>query len=230
MPNSNPDLITFMASAIEELFSDLRNVGDSELIIDNYIILGIPPLAYADPTVQVSLGYNGYYNGYTWDANRVLPISVSKMLAMWERASNTNANFIPMQEAPSGLPGVMQGNRMQYWEMRQGAIWMPGCLTTTDIRLRARITFPSPAWSKSLDYTTAYVPIVDSRNAIVAKMLILYAKRFAPEQYPMAIAEETRLMGKLKMEVVRAMQAQQNQRSAFGEEAVQDFAVNQSWM
>ena len=44
MPNSNPDLLTFMDSAIRDTYSDLRNVGDPELLLDNYILLGIPPL------------------------------------------------------------------------------------------------------------------------------------------------------------------------------------------
>lgn len=229
MPNNNPDLLTFMDSAIQETFSDLRNVGDPELILDNYIISGIPPLMTPDPAVQVSLGYMGYFNGFTWDPTRVLPISVSKMLGMWERSSNTNSDFYPMAPAPFGLPGVMQGNRMGMWEMRQGQIWMPGCMIETDLRLRARITFPVP-FGPNINFNTTYVPILDSRNAIVAKMLILYARRFAPEQYPMAISEEDRLMSKLKLEVIRALQANENQRTEFGAEAVEDFAISWSWL
>src|ERR1700679_992113 len=66
MPNSNPDLLTFMDSAIQEVFFDLRNVGCPEFILDNYIVSAIPPLAAANPAVQVSLGYMGYFNGFTW--------------------------------------------------------------------------------------------------------------------------------------------------------------------
>jgi hypothetical protein len=230
MSNSNPDLVIYMDSAIQELFADLRNVGDPELIIDNYIITGIPPLTQANPTVQVSLGYMGYFNGFTWDSTRVLPSSVSKMLMMWERQTGTNNSFFPMSPAPLGLPGVMQGQRMCLWEMRQGQIWMPGCLTETDLRLRARITYPPLLYSANLNFATTYVPILDSRNAIVSKMLIRYAIRFAPEQYQMAVADEARQMGKLKLEVVRAMQNVENQRSEFGGEAVEDFAIAWSWL
>ena len=229
MGNANPDLLTFMDSAIEEVFSDLRNVGDPELILDNYIITNIPPLTAPNPSVQVSLGYMGYFNGFTWDGTKVLPISVSKMLAMWERASGTGDSFSPMSPAPFGLPGQNQGNRMGYWEMRQGQIWMPGALQAVDLRLRARINYPVP-FGPEINFATTYVPILDSRNAIVAKMMILYAKRFAPEQYGMCISEEDRLMTKLKLEVVRQMQATENQRSEFGAEAVQDFAIAWSWL
>jgi len=33
MPNTNPDLLTLLDSAIRELYSDLRNIGDPELIM-----------------------------------------------------------------------------------------------------------------------------------------------------------------------------------------------------
>lgn len=230
MPNSNPDLMVFMDSAIQETFSDLRNVGDPELIIDNYILTGIPPLAQADPSVQVSLAYAGYFNGFTWSNQWTLPIGVSKMLAMWERWTNSNGGFIPMSPAPFGLPGCLQGTRMGVWEMREGQIWMPGCTNQVDLRLRARITYPSPLWSVNLDYTTTYVPIVDSRNAIVSKMRIAYALRFAPDLYQTCVAEEARQMSKLRLEVVRAQQAIEDQRAEFGAEATQDFAVSFTWL
>ena len=229
MPNSNPDLVNFMDSAIREIYADLRNVGDPELIIDNYVLTNIPALAQADQTVQVALGYMGYFNGFTWNPNFVLPISISKMLAMWERPTGVGADFLLMQEAPFGIPGTLQDNRMKLWEMREGMIWMPGCLEAIDLRLRARITYPDFLSPINLNYSTAYVPILDSGNAIVAKMLILYARRFAPDMYQMAIAEETRLMSKLKLEVVRQMQGQENQRVPFGEEAVVDFGASWGW-
>ena len=37
-------------------------------------------------------------------------------------------------------------------------------------------------------------------------------------------------MQKLKLEVVRQMQSQENQRAEFGAEAVEDFAVAFSWL
>ena len=230
MANLNPDLVVYLDSAIQELYADLRNVGDPELILDNYIVTGIPALTAANPSVQVSLGYMGYFNGFSWDSTRVLPISVTKMLAMWERESGTNDSFYPMSPAPLGLPGVMQGQSMRCYEMRQGQIWMPGCLTVRDLRLRARITYPALLYSANLDFATTYVPILDSRNAIVAKMLINYAMRFAPEAYQMCVADEARQMSKLRLEIVRAMQNVENQRAGFGEEAVQDFAVAFSWL
>ena len=230
MPNSNPDLLAFMDSAIVELFSDLRNVGDPELIIDNYILTGIPPLAQQDPAVQVALSYAGYFNGFTWSPAWTLPIGVSKMLAMWERTSGGSWDFVPMQPAPFGLAGGLQGIRMGQWEMREGMIWMRGAMQAVDLRIRARIGYPTPLSPVNLNFSTAYVPILDSKNAIVSKMRIQYAIRFAPERYQMCIAEEQRMMAKLRLAVVRGMQAQENQRTAFGDEAVADFGIAWSFL
>lgn len=231
MSNQNPDLLTCMDSAISELYSDLRNVGDPELILDNYILTGIPPLTAMDPTVQVALGYAGFFNGYTWSANWKLPIGVSKMLFMWERQSGGNWDFVPMREAPFGLAGGLQGIRMGQWEMREGMIWMRGATQAVDLRLRARITYPEPIGSSAnINFATTYVPILDSKNAIVAKMVVAYAERFAPESLATAQARDTFYMGKLKLEVVRQMQGQENQRAAFGEEAVQSMALPWGWL
>jgi hypothetical protein len=236
MPNVNPALITFLDSATRELFSDLRNVGDPELILDNYILTGLPPVnswlgpGVVNPATQVSIAYSGYFDGVQWYSDWVLPISTSKVLFLWERQTNTNTNFVPMRQAPFGLAGIQQNIRQGQWEMRQSQIWMPGSIQLTDIRMRVRITYPDYLNPATIDYTTAYVPILDSRNAIVSKMLIRYAMRFAPENYQMAIAEEKRLMDKLKLEVVRQMQSQENQRAEWGVQATQDFQSSWNWV
>jgi len=233
MPNSNPDLITFLDAAIQETYADLRIVGDPELILDNYILVGLPVVnsnlgpGVPNSATQVSLAYSGYFDGVQWYPQWTIPISLSKVLALWERQSNVGYDFIPMKAAPFGLAGVQQGQHMYQWEMRQGQIWMPGCVNLTDIRIRGTITYPEFLDPRTIDYTTAYVPILDSRNAIVSKMLIRYAMRFAPENYQMCIAEEARLIGKLKKEVVLQKQTQENRRQSFGDAAVADFA--QTW-
>lgn len=230
MPNLNPDLLEFMNSAIEEVYSDLRNIGDPELIIDNYLLLGIPALTKADPTVQVALSYAGYFNGFTWVNTWTLPFEAQRILAVWERQSNVNASFTPMTNAAFGLGGCMQAQMMGQWEMREGIMYMPGCLQMTDLRIRCRIEYPGFLDPTTLNFSTAYVPILGCANAVASKMLINYAIRFAPEQYQMAVADEERLMSKLRLEVVRNMQLVENMRREFGDEAVADFAIAWSWL
>lgn len=222
--NTAPFMLTFMNSAIRDVYSDLRNVGDPALILDNYILLGIPPLSAPDPTVQVSLGYAGYFNGFTWSPAWTLPVGMQRLEKMWERWNGSGGDFAPMIACPNGLPGCQQLDRMGYYELRQNAIWMPGALVSVDLRIRCRITFPDYLNPATINFSTAYVPILDCQNAIVAKMLVLYARRFAPDQYPIATQEDTKFMGKLQLEVVRQMQTAENMRAEFGSEATTDFA------
>jgi hypothetical protein len=227
MVNLNPDLLTFMASAISDVYSDLRNVGDPALILDNYILLGIPPLAQIDSSVQVCLSYAGYFNGFMWSNQWALPISCQTVERVWERNSSTSpvGSFIPMTPAPFGLAPCAQGYCMGQWEMRQNALWMPGAMLPVDLRLRCRITFPEVLDPTNVDFNTAYVPILGCKNAVVAKMLVQYARRFAPEQYGMASQEDTKFMDKLKLEVVRQMQNTEYQRIEYGEEATAGFGI-----
>jgi len=227
MTNDNPDLLTFMASGISDMYSDLRNVGDPALLLDNYILLGIPALAQQDSTVQVSLSYAGYFNGFTWSDLWKLPISCQTVERIWERWSSTSpiGTFVPMTPAPFGLTPCAQGDRMGQWEMRQNAIWMPGAMLPVDLRLRCRITFPEVLDPTNVDFTTAYVPILGCKNAVVAKMLGSYAVRFAPELIPVAEAREDKFMFKLKLEVNRQMQNTEYQRIEYGDEATEGFGV-----
>src|ERR1700744_612723 len=222
--NTSPFLLSFMNSAIRDVYSDLRNVGDPALILDNYLLLGIPQLAASNPAVRVTLGYGGYNNGFSWVNTWTLPIGCQRVERLWERWTNTNDPFIPMQQVQA-LPAGWQGQRMGVWAMEQNAIVMPGCLSQVDIRIRCRITFPNFLNPDTLDFQTSYVPILDCQNAVVAKMLVLYAKRFAPEQYQMAIAEDTRMIEKLKLEIVRQQQSIENQRTPYGDEAVTDMSA-----
>jgi hypothetical protein len=229
MPNSNPDLLTLMNASIQETYNDLRNVGDAELILDNYLLLGIPPVNSAlgvgvpNPMTQVSLDYTGYFDGLMNSSQWSLPANANKIERIWERQSNTQDNFIPMQPAPFGLPGCNQVDRMRQWEMRQNAVWMPGCLLTVDLRIRCRIGFPAFANPATIDFTTTYVPLLASINAIVAKMQVGYAVRFAPDQYQLALSEDTRYMAKLRDSVVHQQQLTEYHRQAFGDEATVSF-------
>ena len=230
MGNSNPDLVTLLRSGIRTLYSDLRNVGDPELVLDNYILTGLPALTQPDPTVQVGLGYAGFFDGYQWHPQWTLPIALSKLLGVWERETNSNEDFAPLSPAPFGLPGVQQGRRMCRWEMREGILWMPGATNSVDLRIRCRISYPSNFNTANLNYDTTYVPILNCADAVVAKMLKRYAIRFAPEMLAAATQMETEEMAKLRLEIVRGQQLIENQRAEFGSEAVADFAVAFSWL
>lgn len=230
MPNTNPDLVTFLRSGVRTMYSDLRNVGDPELIIDNYNLIGLPALTQQDPAVQVALSYAGFYDGFQWHPQFTLPIGAKRILALYERESGTGLDFSPMKYAPSGLPSALQGLRMGMWETREGMVWMPGATLSIDLRIRARISFPTNWNVANLNYSTTYVPILNCADWVAAKMLKSYARRFAPERIPDATQMEMEEGNKVKLEVVRDLQKAENQRAEFGGEAVQDFAISWGWL
>jgi hypothetical protein len=232
MNDTNPDILTFLNAACLDAFAELRNVGSPELILDNWIVTGLPALTQPDPTVQVALSYAGFFDGFQWHPQWTLPIGLARMLAVNQRVTNSGFSFGPCPHYPAGIPGAQQGLMMSGWEMRQGALWLSGCLSQIDLRIRCRITFP-PFLSQAasvIDFSTAYVPILDSLNAIADKMLVRYARRFAPDLLPIAKDAEQESMGKLRLESVRERQSAENERGEFGAAAVQDFAIAWTWL
>ena len=235
MPNSNPNLLTYLNAACRDVFAELRTVGDPELVLDNWILEGLPPVnssygpGVPNPAAQVALAYSGYFDGVQWYPQWTLPIGLSRILAASQRQSNTNDDFSVLNRLPAGLPGKLQGLVMDGYEMRQGVMWMSGATMPVDIRIRCRITFP-PFLGTNINFSTAYVPILDSANAIEAKMRKRYATRFAPEMKADAIADDKEFMGKLRLESIRERQSAENQRAGFGDECIADFAVAWSWL
>jgi len=223
MPDTNPDLLTFMNAALRSTYAGLRNVGDPELILDNYLLLGIPPLAGPDPTIQVSVAYTGYYNGSTWNSAWALPAGCFRVERIWERWSGSETSFSPMQPAPFGLPPCQQVDRMGQWETRQNAIWMPGALVAIDLRMRAFITIPDFLSPVAIDFSTTYVPILNCQNAVADKMLVWYARRFAPDQYMNAKDAAADSMFELRQEIVRNQQNTEYQRAEYGSDATSSY-------
>jgi hypothetical protein len=220
--NDAPFTLPFLNNAIKWVYRKLRNVGDPALILDNYLLLGLPALTGADPAVQVSLGFLGYFDGYQERPQWRLPAGAMGVDRVWERASQTGLNFVPMTAAPDGLAPVMQVDRMGRYEWRGNALWMPGALQPVDLRIRCKITLPA-VLGPNIDFSTTYVPLLDCEDSIVDRMLVRYARRFAPDQEAAAAANSELSIAELEKQVVRQKQRAQTMRADFGEEAVGSF-------
>lgn len=213
--NTAPWIKPFLNSAIRDLYSDLRMVNDLKVIRDGYIVAGLPPLAAADPSVQVSLQYQGYYNGSTWNAAYVLPPDLMYLNKLWQRPSGVSAPFFPMAESPSGIPGIYQGQDMSAYEMRgNNELWMSGALQSVDLRLRYIAVFPDIV-GDNIDFTATYVPIQDCTNAVAHKMVANYAQRLSPDQFSLADARAKEFTRKLISESVLNSQNKEFQRIPF---------------
>ena len=221
--NTAPFTLPFLNASIRWVYRKLRNIGDPALIIDNYLLLGIPALTGPNPALQVSLGFLGYFDGYQNHPQWTLPSGAMGIDRAWERVSGTDLDFYPLSEAPDGLTPRQQTSTMRQYEWRGNAMWMPGALESVDLRLRCKITLPDVIGT-SLNFENTYVPILDSQDAIVERMYVLYARRFSPEDLVAADASSKESIFELQRETVRQAQRKQNARQDWGEEAVGNFA------
>lgn len=226
--NEAPFTLPFLNSAIRFVYRSLRNIGDPALILDNYLVLGLPALTGPNPAVQVSLGFLNYFDGFANHSDWTLPAGAMGVDRVWERIAGTDNVFYPMTAVPDGLAPVMQISTMRVYEWRTNALWMPGALESVDLRIRCKIALPPILGAvidgkTTLDFATTYVPVLDSEDAIVDRMLTLYARRFAPDQFAAADAASKESMGQLELQVIRAAQRATTARRDFGEEAVQNF-------
>jgi hypothetical protein len=221
-----PFMLPFMNSAMRDLYSDLRIIGDQTLMIDNYVLTGLPVIngpegaGTASPETQVYLGYNGYFDGTVMWPNFTLPINTMMVTRIWERLTGSQGPFVPMVEAQFGLPGQYQQERNGIWEYRGDAVWMPGATVPVDLRIRGTLNFVN--WisvANSLNFAITYFPVQDSTNAIVDKMLVLYSRRFAPDQTPSAMQSAAASLMKLKQEIIRRRQTVEYTRQDFAEGA-----------
>jgi hypothetical protein len=214
--DSAPWMKPFLNSAIRDLYSDLRIVGDMRVVVDNHIVEGIPAIPAANPATQVALTYQGYYNGSTWNSSYLLPPNLLWLMKVWQRPSNTGSTFFPMHVAPAGLSGVYQGFGLGEYEVRgNNDLWFNGATLATDVRLRFMAVFPDLV-GDDIDFSNTYVPIQDCTNAVAHKMVANYAQRLSPDQFPLADSRAEKFTRKLIAESVLNSQTKEFQRIPFG--------------
>lgn len=170
-------LSNFFNSALRTLCRKLRTAAGPMLIYDNILLLGIPPLvsptqgaAAADPGVQVSIGYLGYFNGVNVNSTLALPSNCLMVERVWERVNGSNDDFRPMNQPAQGLPSQYQNVYNLQWEWRNDAIWMPGSTETMDLRLRFQGQL-LPIYGTGIDTATTYIPINDCQDALAGLII-----------------------------------------------------------
>lgn len=168
---NNPFVLNLLNSSIRELYRKLRIVGGPMLIQDNYILIGLDVVsgpqgpANPDPTIQTFLDNVGYWYGNAYDTALTLPSDLLMPLVLWERTSQTNDTFTPMQEQTDGLPPRNQNDRLTQWEWRSGRINFVGATTPRDIRIRYEGVFPQ-FFASSLNFSATYIPIQDCEDFV----------------------------------------------------------------
>lgn len=213
----------FLNSAIREVYRELRNVGQPTLIKDNVIIFGLTPvnsptygLGQPDPTVQVVLGFNGYFDGVQTNSSLLLPGDLLYPLQVQCRTTGSNNPFTRMTQCTiGGLPNGLQTTNLGQWEWRQDAINMNGSLTDQDVRLRYLASLPT-FFSEDLDLSSTFVPVLDSLDAIAYKVAVKYATMLGSPGLEELRVDAKDAMFQLKNANVRQQQTQPVSRIAYG--------------
>jgi hypothetical protein len=142
LTDTAPFTFPLLNSAARYLSRKLSNNGTKSFVIEtvltpvtacNFPNLG---LGGADPGQQVMIGDQGYFNGVIQIYPPALPSALRVPLDLWERATGSQEQWLPMREYPDGLPSIAQSYRLLGWEWRNEQIWMPGATQTNDLKLR----------------------------------------------------------------------------------------------
>lgn len=217
-------MANFFNSAVREVQRRLRIVGAPSLIADNYIISAIPPLngplglGVADPSVQVYIAFNGYYDGTLWHSTYGLPQGVFQVMRVWERQTNSQDVFQDLGEPADGLDGVYQTNGFGRWEWRQNMICLPGSLDTRDLRIRYQMIL-NAYFVQHADPATTYLPIMNCEEAVARVISRLYAARQGGSLYEMRKTEADNAINDILNEEIQGAQGQNYTTNAYGNEA-----------
>ena|SRR5271166_69600 len=221
-PAIAPFTLSFLNSAIRQLYRELRNVGDPELIFDNVIVTGLPIInsptngpGGPDPAIQTVLSTSGYFDGVQQWPNFQLPGNCLFMETVWERETNTNNNFQRMVEVRDGLPSRSQQPDLAQWEWRNNNLNFVGATQVRDIRMRYYGSLPQ-FFSPTLDFSTTYVPILDCTDAVAYKVAVLYARMLGSPGLPDLVTEAKEQMFQLKNQITRRNQSTDYRRRPFG--------------
>ena len=150
LTDSSITLQNLMNSAIRETYRDIRIMGQPTLIKDNYVLYGLTPVnsplgvGVANPAVQVSLQFVGYFDGLGYNNLLALPGDLILPLELWQRHSIDDSSSLPFAEvaqSTGALQPRMQTQWLGQWEWRTDGIWMNGATQLIDVRLRYIATY-----------------------------------------------------------------------------------------
>lgn len=165
-------VITHLNQAIDHFKRDLEDsdvtVNRTEYFQSNIPVIDGPlGLAVPDPSVQVYLGFAGFWNGSTLSPTPALPSDLIAPLEIWARASGSGLTYGLLNPAGDGLASNYQDYTLGQYEWRGDSIYFNGSLVEQDIRVRyeAGLTPISTTLSPTL-FSTTTVNFLDSAEPL----------------------------------------------------------------
>jgi len=164
----------YLNAAIRRTQRYLANNGITSNIRDNVILSNLSPAVGSDPSIQVYVDQNGYFDGANNNPNPKLPADLILMLEMWERQSGSGAQFIYMPQPQEGLESRIPGSYFGQWEWREDRINMTGSTATEDLRCRYEASLARIAAGADMAKTS--IPIRDGEDVLAAGVVYQYAR------------------------------------------------------
>jgi hypothetical protein len=218
----SPFVQPMLNSSIRKLYRMLRNVSDPVLVRDNVLVKGLPiinsptqGLGSPDPSIQTILGPEGYFDGTQIWPNFVLPSDMLYPTKLWERSTGSNDPFRDMEAPSGGLPSLLQGRYLRYWEWRNLKLNFLGSTSQRDIRMRYFCSLPQ-FFSPTLDFDSTFVPVPDCTDFIAYDVAVTYARMLGSPGLADLEAEAAAQVFQLKNANARRMQHETIQRIPFG--------------
>jgi hypothetical protein len=180
--------ITILNAALQHLQRDLENYGMPTTREVVFIIGGLTPiygpggLGIPDPTVQVSLGFNGYWNGSGLNQSIALPYDLMVPIEIKQRVTNSGTVFTELANAIDDLPSVDQNYLLGWWTWRGNAIYFNGSQNTMDIQLR--YTGGIPVYPTTLSptlFSQTIIPFLDATEALAYRCAYIFCSPRLPK-------------------------------------------------
>lgn len=224
LTDTAPFTTEYLNAALEELQDELGNSAAGIILLqDNILLSPIPPLPNPDPSVQVSIGYNGISS----IASGVPPIpaaplpripaNIITVEKLWERQLGSGLPFQEMTTPMQNLGSILQGAWLYQWEYRQDAIWLTGSTQVEELRMRGMIRQIPIAAADSSDLDGVQISILASTNALATLVAYNYARARGAAQAQLMQADAKHMTRLIKNRYSRRAQGIQYNRRSYGE-------------
>jgi hypothetical protein len=173
LTDTNPATLVYLNASIRRTQRELANNGITTNIRDNVVVSGLTPAGASDPSVQVTLNKQGYFDGAVTHAQPVLPADLIFPLEVWERVTGSAGQFIFMPHVQESLESRLPGSYFGEWEWREEQINLTGSTQTEDLRLRYEAS--AAVLGLGINFNTTTIRIADGLDVLAAGIVYQYA-------------------------------------------------------
>lgn len=142
LADAQPYVFTELEFCYEQMQDDLIDEGVATFTSEQ-IVTGLGAVTTTDPTTQVSLAYNGYFDGTTLNATPYLPPNILMVLEVWERQTGvSSAPFTSVRPVSDSISTRPQQAVFGVYDYRGDALYFPGAVLSRDIKIKGIIYAP----------------------------------------------------------------------------------------